>query len=123
MKRPKTLTMLINELVKNFNNQVEELEGLKEDMRLERREFADTLEQTNLSYESSHEEALRREREAGEEKLSLQAFVQEGSIIQLSRQLKKAEVGEVAFHSRFRNTIEWIHYSRDDIISFSDSKR
>ena len=64
LKRPKSLSKLINELGKNFNNKVEEVEGLKEDIRLERRKFADTLEQTKLSYEPSHEEALRREEEA-----------------------------------------------------------
>ncbi len=85
------MSKLINELVKNFNNKVEELEGLKEDIRLERREFADTLEQTKLSYGSSHEEALRRESEEEEEKLLLHASEQEGHIIQISRQLKEAE--------------------------------
>ena len=91
LKRPKSLSKLINELGKNFNKKVEEVEGLKEDMRLERREFAETLEATKSSYESSHEEALKRERAAGEDKLALQAFEQEAHIIQLSRQLKEAE--------------------------------
>ncbi len=50
LKRSKSLSMLINELVKNFKNNIEELESLKEDVRLERREFADTLEQTKLTY-------------------------------------------------------------------------
>jgi hypothetical protein len=91
LKRPKSLSKLINELVKNYLNKIEELESLKEDVRLEKREFADTLEKTKLSYDSSHEEALRREREAREDKLLLQAFQHEAHIIQLSRQLKEAE--------------------------------
>ncbi len=56
---------------------------MKEDVRLERRKFADTLERTKLSYESSHEEVLRMEREEGEDKLVLQAFDQEAHIILL----------------------------------------
>ncbi len=56
----KSLGKFINELVRNFKKKNEELEVLKEDVRLERREFVDTLEKTKLSYESSHEEDLRR---------------------------------------------------------------
>ncbi len=85
------MSKLINELVKNFKKKDEELEGLKENVHLERREFADTLEQTKLSYELSHDEALRREREAREEKLLLQASKQEAHFIQFSRQLTEAD--------------------------------
>jgi hypothetical protein len=77
--------------MKIFKKKNKELEGLKEDVRLERRGFADTLDKTKLSSDSSHEETLKREREAREEKLLLQASEQDTHIIQLSRQLKEVE--------------------------------
>ena len=88
MKRgAKSLSQKIEDLIVHLKKSIAEHKQLA----LDRKELEDLLKHTKLSYQSSQEEALRRERAIANENFVMQTSELGEHIMTLSRQLKDAE--------------------------------